>query len=342
MANLTTSIGAIFLTEEDSTDAPAVVLRNKDNDTFGGFIGSAGPPQSGTSGTGAGHAVKGCLCVDGNNGVAFINEGTQVSPYWSPISYDSPGLFGINTDFRDRVGEPVANTDAEEILVGNGLRIFGQGLEQAADSGVVVQAAGEGGSVGRISTTDEAAHVIALGMEAGTMQPDQHQLLVVEAEFSHVSAITDRATFIGFVGTAADALDPAVTGATTTATLVQNDLAGLFQDSGFTDADGLMAVSEKSNTAGTQTSLSASATLAAAGTFQRMRVEVDADGTARAFVDKEQVATIPGATGANTHSATETALDADEEVSPVLYLESNAAAIKSMDVRRFATWAYRL
>ena len=35
------------------------------------------------------------------------------------------------------------------------------------------------------------------------------------------------------------------------------------------------------------------------------------------------------------------ALDIDEECSPVVYLESQATAIKTADVRRFAAWAYR-
>ena len=69
--------------------------------------------------------------------------------------------------------------------------------------------------------------------------------------------------------------------------------------------------------------------LAAAGTYQRFRVEVAADGDMTCFVDKIQ-----------THSVA-IALDVDEECSPVCYLGAEAAAIKSADVRRFAAWAYR-
>ena len=48
-----------------------------------------------------------------------------------------------------------------------------------------------------------------------------------------------------------------------------------------------------------------------------------------AFVDKAEVYTKVGASAAA------------EELSPAVYLESSSTAIKSMDVRRFAAWAYR-
>ncbi len=292
----------------------------------------AGPPTSGTSGTLAGIAEAGAILWDTTNYVSFVNEGTQASPYWTPTSFDQRNLWGVWTDFRSQAGAAVAATDAEAILADSGLRIFGQGLTET-DSGLVVQTAGEGGNVGRMTTTDEDGHTIAIGMEAGVMQPDQHKLLVVDTEVAHVSAITLRAMFCGFIGTAADALDPAVTGATTTATLVQDDLAGLFFDVGFTDADRYFAVHNKSDAAANQSVASGNrdtgVDVAAAGTFQRLRVEIDATGAMTAFINKAQVFSLAAA------------LDADEECGPVLYLESTSAATKSLDVRRFGTWAYR-
>ena len=292
---------------------------------------NAGAPSSGTSGTLAGVAEAGDMLWDKTNGVLFVNEGTQASPYWTPAGYDQAPLFGVHTDFRDQAGKAIADTNGEAIVPGSGLRVFGQGVAET-DSGLVVQAAAEGGNVGRITTTNEDAHTIAIGMEAGVFQPDQHQLLVVDVELTQVAAITDRAMFVGFLGLAADALDPAVTGATTVATLVQDDLAGLWVDAGLTDGDRFFGVHNKSNEAATQ-DLTAdgdtSTDLAAAGTYQRLRVEITAAGAMTAFVDKAQVYTDA------------TALDADEECSPVVYLESLAAATKSADVRRFATWAYR-
>lgn len=292
---------------------------------------NAGAPTSGTSGTLAGVAEAGAVLWDTTNAVQFVNEGTRTSPYWTPASFDQRALFGVWTDFRDQVGVAVAATTDEVIVPGSGLRIFGQGIAET-DSGLVVQAAGEGGSVGRMTTTDEDGHTIAIGMEAGVMQPDQHQLLVVDAEVSHVSAITLRSMFLGFAGTAADALDPVVTGATTTATLVQDDLAGVFFDVGLTAASRLYGVHNKSDEAASQnlaTDGDTGVNIAAAGTFTRLRVEINAGGDMLVFVDKAQV-----------YSRTD-ALDADEECSPLLYLESTSAAVKSMDVKRFAAWAYR-
>jgi hypothetical protein len=292
----------------------------------------SGAPLSGTSGTLAGFATPGALAHDVENGVLFVNEGTQASPYWTPVGYDQPALFGVHTDFRDSVGIAVTDTAASVQIAGSGLRIYGQGKAEAADCGVVAQAAGEGGIVARISTTDEAEHLIALGMAAGVMQPDQHGTLAIDVEFTNVTAITARAIFCGFLGTAADDLDPAVTGATTVATLVQDDLAGIWMDSGLTDADRFYGVHNKSNEAATQ-DLTAdgdtSTDLAAAATYQRLRVEISSAGAMACFVDKAQIYAIAAA------------LDVDEECSPVFYLESQAAAIKSADVRRFAAWAYR-
>lgn len=290
----------------------------------------SGPPTSGTAGD---RGEAGALLVDTANGVTFVNEGTLNSPYWTPASYDQARLFGVSTDFRSQVGEPLADFDAELIVADSGVRIFGQGLAET-DSGLVVQAAGEGGNVGRITTTDEAAHTLAIGMEAGVMQPDQHKLLVVDVELTNVSAITLRGMFFGFLGLAADALDPAVTCATTTATLVQDDLAGMLFNVGFTDGDRLYAVHNKSDEAASQNVTTGgrdtATDIAAAGTYQRIRVEINEGGDMRCFVNKAQVASIADA------------LDADEECSPVVYLESTSAAVKSADVRRFATWAYRL
>lgn len=291
-----------------------------------------GPPKSGTSGTHAGEpGLAGGLLWDYANAVLYMNEGTQASPYWSPVGFDQAPLFGVSSDWRDQAGKAVADTAAEAIIPGSGVRVFGQGVAET-DSGAVAQAAAEGGIVLRITTTNEAAHLIALGMDAGVMQPDQHGMLVIDVELTNVSAITNRAMFVGFLGTAADALDPAVTGSGTTATLVQDDLAGLWFDTGLTDGDRIFGVHNKSNEAASQ-DLSAdgdtSTDIAAAGTYQRFRVEIDADGAMRAFIDKALV---------YSESA---ALDADEEVSPVVYLESNTTSALSADVRRLSAWAYR-
>jgi hypothetical protein len=293
----------------------------------------AGPPASGTAGTFAGSDLleAGALLWDVTNGVLYVNEGTGLSPYWTPTSINQRALFGVDTDFRDSAGKAISDTALSALLAGSGLRIFGQGVNEV-DAGLVVQAAAEGGSVARIITSATDAHVLAIGMAAGVMQPDQHGQLVVDVQLTMVSAITARAMFVGFIGTAADALDPAVTGATTVATFVQADLAGLWMDAGLTDGDRLFGVHDKSAAAGTQDLTADGDTgvdLAAAGTEQRFRVEIGADGNMRAFVDKVLV------------YSQAIALDVDEECSPVVYLESQASATKSADVRRVSMWANR-
>ena len=292
---------------------------------------NAGAPTSGTGGTLAGIVQPGGFLWDTSNGVLFMNEGTSLSPYWTPVGYDQAPLFGVHTDWRDGVAMAVADSSGGLKVAGSGVRIFGQGVAEN-DSGAVVQTAGEGGIECRLTTTDEVAHVVAIGMDAEVMQPDQHQLMVIDVEFTNVSAITARAMFLGFIGLAVDALDPVVTGASNTATLVLDDLAGLYFDSGLTDADRLYGVHNKSDADASQ-DLTAdgntSVNIAAAGTYQRLRVEIAADGDMLGFIDKLQV------------YSQAIALDVDEECSPVFYLEAQATSIKTANVKRFATWAYR-
>ncbi len=292
----------------------------------------AGPPRSGTSaGSFAGDAEPGDLLVNKSNGVVYVNEGSKASPYWTPAGYDQAPLFGVHADFRDRVGVAVAGTTMGVIIAGSGLRVFGQGAADT-DSGLVVQAAAEGGSVARLTTTDEISHLIALGMEAGVMQPDQHGQLVIDVEFTNVAAITLREMFLGFLGSAADALNPMATYATTVVTFVEIDVGGLTFSVSLNDGDRLWGVHDKNGAAVTQ-DLTAigdtSVDIAAAGTYQRMRVEIFSDGDMTAFVDKAEV----------YHRAL--AVDADEEFSPVFYLGATEGVIKTVDVRRIAMWANR-
>ena len=292
---------------------------------------NAGAPTSGTSGTLAGIIAAGALLWDTDNGVQYVNEGSILSPYYTPVGYDQAALFGVHSDWRDRVGMPVADTSGEIFLVGSGVRITGQGSTEV-DSGFVIQIAGEGGTLARMTTTDEVAHTVAIGMATDVMQPDQHQLMVVDVEFTNISAITARAMFGGFIGVADKALDPVVTGATTVATLVADDLAGLWFDTGLDDGDRIFGVSNKANDDATQDLAvegNTSVNVAAAATFQRWRVEINAAGDMLGFLDKIQVYALAGALGVA------------QEISPVFYLEAQATAVKSADVRRFATWAYR-
>jgi len=292
---------------------------------------NAGTPLSGLAGTLAGIAKPGAKIIDTTNGVEYVNEGTSACPYWSPTSFEQLGLFGVHSDFRDRVGLVITDTTGENYIAGSGVRIFGQGLAEV-DSGLVIQTSGEGGQVMYMTTTNEDAHTVALGMAAGCMQPDQHGALIIDVDIAVVSALTTKAVFVGFLGTAAAALDPAVTGATTVATLVQDDMAGVWYDAGLTDADRWFAVHNKSDEAATQnlaTDGDTSIDVEAAGTYQRVRVQIDEDGGMTVFINKAQVYT-------NT-----ACLDVDEECSPVVYIESQTTATSSLAIRSIACFAGR-
>jgi len=278
--------------------------------------------------------------LDSNSGVVYVNEGTSASPYYTPASFHQPNLFGVTDDFRGlAAGKAIAATGAS-LTLSSGLRVFGQGVEVNGDAGFIAGAGVEGqAAVGTLHVTNEVSHLTALGTDAGIMQPDQHGTLVIDVEFTDDADILTSSLFLGFIGTAANALDPAVTGATTTATFAQDDLAGMYSDSSMSDVNGTFLVSEKDNTGGTQTSLTSVVDRAAAATYQRWRVEVDSSGVATAFAAKLSVGVIPGTTGANTHAATESSLNPAEEVSPVFYVENSTATTRTATIKRFSAWA---
>ena len=299
--------------------------------------GSAAP-RSGTAtdATLVGSANPGDLYTDVSTYTVYINEGTKASPYWTPVSYSQPGIRAVFTDFRD-TGDVIAvggSTMSTEL--NSGIRVFGDGAADT-DSGLTVANVAEVGNVATITTTNEASHVLALGMgehEVANIQADTNGPAVIDVTFSHVSAITARSTAIGFVGTVADALVEPVTGSSTTITLVQDDMALMFQDSGLTDADGIFLATNKSDAAATvattATGVDLSKTIAAAATYQRWRVELAEDGDITCFIDKAQVGT--AAIG----------LDVDEEHAPVFYLAANAAAGKQATLKQVAMWYQRV
>lgn len=282
--------------------------------------------------------AAGSLVVDKNTGVVFINEGTAAASYWTPVNFQQRGLLGWYEDFRDGVGKALADTAATATKAGTGLRIHGQGVAEN-DSGVVVSM-DEGGPVATLTTTDEDEHTLVLSFGTGTsplFQPDQNQVITFDAIVAQKTAITLRAFFFGFCGSAADALDPVANGATVTisfADTIADDIAGFFQDVGLTDADGIFCIHDKGNAnasiATTATGVDPSVTMAAAGTYQRFRVEVDADGAVRMFVNKALVASFAAGT-----------LDVDEEIHPVLQLISESAAVKECLVKQIAAWGKR-
>lgn len=291
-------------------------------------------PLSGTSGTGVNVCGPGSTYIDITRGVKYINEGSSASPYWTPINFQQAGLLSWFSDFRDGIGEVSSATNATATIPGSGIRVFGQGIAET-DSGFPITIA-EGGPVGALTTTDETAHLAALGVGITTsvpFQPDTHGPLVVDAEVAMSSAITARSLFLGFLGTLADALDPPVTATTITATLVQDDLAGVIYDSALTDADRLYAAHNKSNEAATQDVTTGGrdtgVDFPAADIYTRLRVQISLLGHMTLFKDKVQIGYI------------ENALDVDEEVGPCLLVRATATAVKVMLVKRFAAWGNR-
>ena len=71
--------------------------------------------------------------------------------------------------------------------------------------------------------------------------------------------------------------------------------------------------------------------VAVAGTYQRLRVEVDADGVMRTFIDKVLESTSAAA-----------AVDVDEELNPQLYIETSTAGAMVLDLRHFYTYGKRV
>lgn len=301
----------------------------------------AGAPVSGsglstnvTPPTGLGFAGFGSSYRNLTNGVEYWNEGTALNPYWTPRNINHPALLSWYSDFKDGVGKAIADTAATATLVGSGLRIFGNAIIDV-DSGLTI-AIGEDGPIASLIASATANDVAALGVGITTsvpFQPDSHGPLVIDALITNSSAITLRRFFMGFIGTAADALVSPVTGTTLTLTLVQDDLAGLFFDVGLTDGDRLFAPHNKSDEAATilttATGVDTGVDIAAAGTYQRLRIEISAAGVMTCFVNKIQVTQIAAS------------LDANEEVAPVLLIASTSSATKTLLVKKFATWGSR-
>lgn len=300
----------------------------------------AGFPKSGTSGTGAGTGLTpvGSIYYDKTNKVTFVNENTSASPYWTPVSFDQRGLMGWYSDFRDGIGKADANTDATTTLAGSGIRIHGQGIAET-DSGFVITMSDQG-AIGDLHTTDEAAHLAVLSVGSGTtpvFKPSVNGTIVMDANVAMLTDILTRSLFFGFCGSAANATDPIVTGSGTTITFTTtfgDDVAALIFDSALTDADRLFAPHDKANTNAniltTATGVDTGVDFPAAGTYKRLRVEVDSDGAVRMFAAKAQIASFAAATLTTTTA-----------IHPICGVRSTDAAIKSMLVKHFGAWGVR-
>ena len=286
---------------------PVVVDALQYYDGTGTYVGS-GFPSSGTSGTtvkAGGGAPPLAKYIDYDSGVEFFNEGTIASPYWTPVDFTQPNLIGCYEDFRGPDPKGIADT-AAALHASSGMRSFGGGGATTkgvanTDSGVLGGTDVAGSHVGILRTTDEDETVAAVGLGSATavLTPATNGPLVVDILWSQLTDILTRRIFVGFLGEAADAMIPSATGATTVVTFDATGTAGdnqvgFFMDANLTDADALSFINVLANGGATQTTVVAAldtpTNLAAAGTYQRMRVEVDAAGNALGFINKVQVA----------------------------------------------------
>lgn len=312
-----------------------------------GFYSGTVFPKSGTAGTtvrdGSG-APAGSLYMDTGSKVLFVNEGTNVSPYWTPTSITQRGLLGWYSDFTTggndvsglgTLGVPIADTNTASTLLGSGLRLHGQGLSEV-DSGMTV-ALSDQGAIATLVTTDEDAHLTCLSVGQGTVpvfQPDQNGTIVLDVNVAYTS-LTACAGFVGFGGDATAALDPLMTYSGTTisfAATQADDIAGLTWSSEMGDNDRWYAPHDKGNANATILTTATGVDTgvdAVAGVYQRLRVEVDADGVVRVFIAKALISTFSAC------------LDADEEITPLVYIEDSTTSTKSMTLKHFYAYGKR-
>lgn len=309
-------------------------------------VKSATAPISGTAGTGAAtFAAPGALLRCTANNVIYVNEGTLASPYWTPIGFNQSGLVGINTDFANWTTQDGTSTASNITDIGTGLKTFGQGLEVNDVDTAMTVSYPIGGPLLTFGTTNEANHSSSLGLPgtAGLWKPGTNGTMVVDITLTGITDIVTRAFILAFQGDATgaqeEALDPILTGATTTLTFsavgsAGDNLAGLIMDSRLTAASTLFAFQNKADAAATETTAAAAcdvaSTFPAAATYCRLRVEIDTAGNMYCFKDKVLIATKA------------LALTPTVAHKPVFQMvNTTTTASLQCGIRRFGAWASR-
>ena len=305
-----------------------------------------GFPKSGTAGAtvrdGFG-APPGSTYVDITNDVLFVNEGTAVSPYWTPVSMDQRGITGLATDFSNctgRLGTATTTSSADASLPQ--LRYAGNLIDQSDANTAMTISYPLANPLLTLGTEnqDGGFSYLSIGSTTAEWKPNVVGMMVVEATFTGITDILTRSIFCGFTASKDVALLEPVTGATTTLTFSAtgtegDNVHGLVMDSQLTSASTWFLATNAANAAATQTTASAAltvaATMPAAATYVRTRVEIDTDGAIRAFVDKVLVKTLAAA------SAT-----VGTALAPI-FGQGNTTTTASLQlgVRRFAAWAVR-
>ncbi len=222
--------------------------------------------------------------------------------------------YGLGGDLK-----ATANADASA-LTPQGFRVFGSGIAQA-DSGLI------GGGVNGgcdLRSSAGAGDVAAIGT-AVVFQPDLNGPVRASC-LIEVDDLTDVAVFFGFCGAAADGMTERVTGAGTTVSLTDDDLAGLYFDSGLTAGAALLTPHNKGDAAASQEAgdIGAGGLTVDDDVKTLWTLELDRDGSL--FWSSEQLG------GASGSGHVPGALDADEEHALVLSVASQGAAARNLRV----------
>ena len=324
--------GVMHNTSLDGTSTPA--------------LRQVGAPLSGTVlglGSHAGTAAPGALCLDTLNNVEYRNEGTTASPYWSPEHLrTSIGLRGVSAQLNGGEGgsttERGIGVTTASTIVGHHVRVYGQGIAET-DSGVAA-AGGLGFTTSNLTTTNEDVHTIALSIgESGhTLTPATHGPIVIDIDYTN-DALDNRSIFLGFQDLSIDALIEPCIGGTATITfdntsVTCDNIAGMFLDTALTRTTNYFLPHTKDNGAATfATSASVGGAtngvgvVADAGTFQRLRMQVDEFGSITAFINKAQVGRVLAA------------LDPVKPIVPLFCLGAGDNNIAQANVKHFEIFA---
>ena len=324
--------GILHNTSLDGTSTPA--------------LRQVGAPLSGsTEGSHAGIAAPGAICLDTVNRVEYRNEGTKASPYWSPEHLrTSNGLGGVSAQLNGGEGGGVGaggrdiTITTASTIVGHHVRAFGEGIA-VNDSGIVSEG-GVGFATSNLTTTNEDVHTIALSIgESGhTLTPATHGPIVIDIDYTN-DALDNRSIFLGFQDLSIDALIEPCIGGTATITfdntsVTCDNIAGMFLDTALTRTTNYFLPHTKDNGAATfATSASVGGAtngvgvVADAGTFQRLRMQVDEFGSITAFINKAQVGRVLAA------------LDPVKPIVPLFCLGAGDNNIAQANVKHFEIFA---
>jgi hypothetical protein len=212
-----------------------------------------------------------------------------------------PGKVPYFDDFAGGIEQPVGNSTAPPLDIGNStFELVGQGI-QDTDSGAVLQGAPMSSIL--ITATNEPEHAAGLNSRTSCFDVGLQGTIVMEARVQQ-AALTSRQVFVGFSDVKTDLaiLEGAILkGDTVTITLTASDICGFLMASELSDSADWHGVYKGGTAAGETVSTSVDLDAdAAAATWQILRLEMDLNGNARWFVDGELKQSVAGAVSTTT------------------------------------------